>query len=157
MNLLTITLPNQDVINVSNDFFGEETITFNNKIVSQKKTFWGGKHSFTITENGENKDYRLNIKMDLLGRIYIKLIENEKEIYNDKAQQTNQNLGASLFMFVVGIVFGFTVVHLLKQESVELKLGAFIALLIGLYLFANKYFKKPDTTKNVCHQNITIK
>jgi hypothetical protein len=49
------------------------------------------------------------------------------------------------------------VVHLLKQESVALKLGAFIALLIGLYLFANKYFKKPDTTKNVCHQNITIK
>ena len=68
--------------------------------------------------------------MDLLGRIYIKLIENEKEIYNDKAQQTNQNLGASLFMFVVGMVFGFTVVDLLKQESVALKLGAFIALLI---------------------------
>jgi len=73
---------NKIVIKLSH-FFGMEKILFNGEIVSQKKTFWGGLHSFQVKENGTDTQYEIKIGISFPIGARIVISRNGEILYND--------------------------------------------------------------------------
>ena len=64
-------------------FSGKETIYYNGEIVSQKKTLWGGIHSFNVLENGDDTHYEIKVGMGFPVRSTVVINRNGELLYSD--------------------------------------------------------------------------
>ena len=78
MKFTTIYL-DENTIEVSNSFLGKETIKVNNKIVSEKSSFFGAEHNFKINEGGKNIDCLIKIGFSINGAAF-NFYKNNKPI-----------------------------------------------------------------------------
>jgi hypothetical protein len=62
---------------------GKETVYYNEKIVSQKKSFWGSVHSFEVTENGVKAQYEIKVGMGFPMRATVVISRNGELLYAD--------------------------------------------------------------------------
>ncbi len=69
MKFTTIYLE-ENTIEVYNTFLGKETIKVNNKIVSEKSSFFGADHNFNIYENGIKVDCRIELGFSFNGVVF---------------------------------------------------------------------------------------
>lgn len=64
---------------------GKETVYYNGVIVSQKKSFWGGLHSFEVKENGVDAKYEIKVGMGFPIRATVIISRNNELIYADNS------------------------------------------------------------------------
>lgn len=64
-------------------FSGKETVYYNGEIVSQKKSLWGGLHSFTVKEKGADANYVIKVGMGLPLRATVEISRNNELLYAD--------------------------------------------------------------------------
>ena len=65
-------------------FSGKETIYYNEEIVSQKKSLWGGLHSFTVKENGIDAQYEIKVGLGFPLRPTVVINRDGELLYSDK-------------------------------------------------------------------------
>jgi hypothetical protein len=53
------------IIKVEDSFWGKETILYGKKIVSQKWSLFGSTHTFSVSEEGKEANYKVKIGMTL--------------------------------------------------------------------------------------------
>ncbi len=62
---------------------GKETIFYNGEIVSQKKSLFGGVHTFTTKENGVDVNYEIKVGMGFPLRATVVIKRNNELLYAD--------------------------------------------------------------------------
>jgi len=66
---------------------GKETVYYNGEIVSQKKSFLGALHSFTVNENGVDAHYKIQVGFGFPIRATIVVTRNEELLFSDKSHR----------------------------------------------------------------------
>jgi hypothetical protein len=74
---------NKIEINLLSLFSGKETIYYNGEIVSQKKSLWGGLHSFNVKENGIDTLYEIKVGMGFPIRATIMINRDGELLFDD--------------------------------------------------------------------------
>ena len=74
---------NKIEINLFSLFSGKETIYYNGEIVSQKKSLWGGLHSFNVKENGIDTLYEIKVGMGFPIRATIMINRDGELLFDD--------------------------------------------------------------------------
>ena len=75
-----LSLMLEDVqLELFNNFWGRETVTYNGEIVSQINSIFGGRHKFDVQEKGENVNYEVRISFRNL-RIGFDIYRNNKTL-----------------------------------------------------------------------------
>jgi hypothetical protein len=69
-------------------FSGTETIYYNGEIVSQKKSLWGGLHSFKVVENGTETHYDIKAGIGLPFKSTVVIKRNNELVYADNVKNT---------------------------------------------------------------------
>jgi len=64
-------------------FSGKETIYYNGEIVSQKKSLFGGLHTFKVVENGVDAQYEIKVGMGFPIRATVEIKRNGELLYAD--------------------------------------------------------------------------
>jgi hypothetical protein len=62
---------------------GKETIFYNGEIVSQKKSLFGGLHTFNKKENGVDANYEIKVGMGFPLRATVVIKRNNELLYAD--------------------------------------------------------------------------
>jgi hypothetical protein len=66
-------------------FTGRETIYYNGEMVSEKRSFWGGLHSFNVKENGVDAQYEVKVGLSFpTTGATIVISRNGELLYADK-------------------------------------------------------------------------
>jgi len=74
----------QTIIELHNNWLGEETVIVGGQIVSKKSSVYGTDHHFTIKENGKSVNYLLTTKvMDSMMTVGVDLSRNGKLIHEN--------------------------------------------------------------------------
>ena len=74
----------QTIIELHNNWLGEETVIVGGQIVSKKSSVYGTDHHFTIKENGNSVNYLLTTKvMDSMMTVGVDLSRNGKLIHEN--------------------------------------------------------------------------
>jgi len=79
---------NKIEIDVLSLFSGTETVYYNGEIVSQKKSLWGGLHSFKAEENGTETQYEIKVGVGLPFKSTVVIKRNNELIYADNIKNT---------------------------------------------------------------------
>jgi len=69
-----------DRIDIYNSMFGKETVYHNGNKVSEVKSFWGGRHNFTVIEAGDEAAYQIKIAYRLNLGIGFDVFRNGKAL-----------------------------------------------------------------------------
>jgi len=96
-----------NTIEIHNSILGKETIRVNGEIVSQHYSFFGAKHLFNITENGNEVACKINIKLSMNGVVFDFYKDDKPAIVAAK----NKTFVVGIF---IGIVFGIMFYNFLK-------------------------------------------
>jgi hypothetical protein len=80
MKYLTLNLNDHVRIEIENSITGKETIRYNDEIVSEEATFWGGTHRFEKMEDGELARYEVRVSVKPIFRIGFDIYRNDKMI-----------------------------------------------------------------------------
>jgi hypothetical protein len=78
MKFTTIFLEG-NTIEVYNSLLGKETIKVNNQIVSEKSSFFGAEHIFSLYENGTKVECKIEIGFSFNGAVF-NFYKNNKPI-----------------------------------------------------------------------------
>ncbi|MEC5167177.1 hypothetical protein RCH18_002927 [Flavobacterium sp. PL11] len=100
MKFSTIQLGNNK-IEIFNSFVGRESITLNGKIVSEKSSIGGAKHSFTMLENDRKVDCKLNLGYGANGVVMDLYVDNIAII---ESPRSSLLLIVAVITFVISIV-----------------------------------------------------
>ena len=73
------------LIEFSNSFSGKETVFANGEVVSEKSSFLGTDHHFTVLENGQSTRYTLRTKIGGDTLVLIDLIREGRVILRDES------------------------------------------------------------------------
>jgi len=71
---------------------GKETIYYNGEIVSQKKSLFGGLHSFMIKENGVDANYEIQVGMGFPIRATVVIKRNNELLYADNNLRNSRGI-----------------------------------------------------------------
>ena len=100
MKYSTIKLGNNK-IEIFNSFIGRESIKLNGKIVSEKSSIGGAEHSFTMLENDQKVDCKLNLGYGANGVVMDLYVDNIAIIESPRS---------SLLLIVTILIFAITIV-----------------------------------------------
>ncbi len=73
------------IIEIHNNWLGEETVIVNGQIVSKKYSVWGTNHYFNVMEDGHTIRYILTTRVDGNMQVVLDLSRNGKPIYEGVA------------------------------------------------------------------------
>ncbi len=96
----------ENKIEIFNNFLGVEKIKVNGEIVSQKFSFFGGEHDFTIKENGKNAACKVNFGFGLQGFVF-NLYKDNKPIVESPKNGFSVFIVILLIFLVIGILKDF--------------------------------------------------
>ena len=80
MRVLTLNISNEIKLDCFNSMFGQESIYYNDELVSEKRSMWGATHNFEIEEDGEIANYKIVYKHDDYGGIRVNIYRNNTVI-----------------------------------------------------------------------------
>lgn len=70
-------------------FSGTETVCYNGKVVSKKKSLWGGLHTFKVSENGVDIEYDIKVGIGFPFRSTVEIKRNNELLYSDNIKNPN--------------------------------------------------------------------
>lgn len=71
---------------------GKETIFYNGEIVSQKKSLFGGLHTFTPKENGVDANYEIKVGLGFPLRATVVIKRNNELLYADNNLKNSRGI-----------------------------------------------------------------
>ena len=80
MRYLTLYIDKSKTIEIHNSLLGNETIFYNKEEVSKKWSFLGAKHEFSVIENGEQINYKIEIGLRLAIGVSCNIYRNDEPI-----------------------------------------------------------------------------
>jgi hypothetical protein len=80
MNIITLHLSQNVLLEVDNNYSGLETVRYNGETVSEKKSFMGENHRFEREENGEKVQYEVRISIKRLSRVGVDIYRNNQVV-----------------------------------------------------------------------------
>ena len=107
MKFSTIQLGNNK-IEVFNSFLGRESIVLNGKIVSEKSSISGAKHTFTMFESDRKVDCKLNLGYGATGVVMDLYVDNIAIIASPRSSLL---LIFVIIAFIIGIVAAQILYH----------------------------------------------
>lgn len=82
---MIFTTPSGHSIEFFNNILGLETVKYNGQVVSQKRTMFGGLHTFQVMEEGEQISYEIEVKTRWHGLgYYFNVRRNGVLFFNNK-------------------------------------------------------------------------
>ena len=106
MKFTTVYLE-ENKIEIFNSILGRETIKVNGEIVSNKYSFAGAEHLFSITENGTIANCKLQMGFGLNGVVF-DLYKNKKPIVESPKSNFLRIFSALVIVgVVIGLIVGF--------------------------------------------------
>jgi hypothetical protein len=75
---------NGHTIQVQREGLGNETISYDGRVVSNKRTLNGTNHDFSIVEGGEQISYQVTIGIPLVGKVQVTIRRNGQVIYSQR-------------------------------------------------------------------------
>ena len=145
MRHLQLQLNDNTSIEIHNDWTGKERIYYNNELVSEKRSFFGHTHTFTVDELGFQVEYEVDIFMQLMIGVGFEIKRNNSTVMTNRLGATqNSEKGVWLFativaLFIAGYGVGYGFVSG-KFHLVFASLGL-VALLSVVKFIISKYSK----------------
>lgn len=117
----------QTIIELHNNWLGEETVIVGGQIVSKKSSVYGTDHHFTIKENGKSVNYLLTTKvMDSMMTVGVDLsrngkliLENVKLAYGSKPKSPAHKLKTKGLSFLKNFDIPEALEALLKAQELD--------------------------------------
>lgn len=103
-------------IEIHNDWTGKEKVFYNGKLVSEERSFFGHKHTFSVDELGYLVNYEVNIFMHLMG-VGFEIKRNGVEVMSNKPSSSSNSdksawtVAAIVILFIAGLGMGYGIVR----------------------------------------------
>lgn len=137
MRQVTFNIDNT-IIQFSNDWMGNETISVNGEQVSKKFSFFGTKHHFTIDNNGILENYSITSDVSFKNNIVISLYKDDTKL-EEKSINYFEDYN---FNFNTWFILGLTFILFALIDGDSKYLG-----FLGLIFIINSFSKKSDNSK----------
>lgn len=136
MRHLLLQLNANTNLEIHNDWTGKEKIFVNGELVSEKRSFFGYKHTFTVEELGYMVNYEVNIFLQLVTGVGFEIKRNGTLLMSNRAGTgSGSDKSAWTFAAIVALlVAGFGVGFGLMQENYKLIMASLA--IVGLVYIA---------------------